>query len=121
MTAREPPPLLDPATIDACLVGLAGWRRDGDRLIGVYRTHGWKGSAMLAGAVAHLCEVAWHHPELVVTWDRVEIRLWTHESGGVTARDTALAAALDRFLRWAPPAPLEGTPTGPRFGYLKPD
>lgn len=36
-----------------------------------------------------------HHPEFTNVWNRVDFRLTTHDSGGVTARDLALAQAIN--------------------------
>jgi len=44
--------------------------------------------------VALLAEKADHHPEWSNVYNRVEIVLSTHEAGGVTARDVALARAI---------------------------
>ncbi|HBS33738.1 MAG TPA: 4a-hydroxytetrahydrobiopterin dehydratase, partial [Parvularcula sp.] len=35
------------------------------------------------------------HPEWSNVWNRVDIRLTTHDAGGLTARDFALAAFID--------------------------
>ena len=48
--------------------------------------------------VAILAEKADHHPEWSNVYNRVEITLTTHDAGGVTAKDTALAAAIDALL-----------------------
>jgi 4a-hydroxytetrahydrobiopterin dehydratase len=48
--------------------------------------------------VALLAEQAGHHPEWSNVWNRVEITLSTHDAGGLTARDAALAAAIDALL-----------------------
>lgn len=36
-----------------------------------------------------------HHPDWRNSWNRVEVRLTTYDAGGVTARDVALAEAMD--------------------------
>jgi 4a-hydroxytetrahydrobiopterin dehydratase len=38
-----------------------------------------------------------HHPEIRNVWNRVEFRLWTHDSGGITARDEELAHAINEI------------------------
>jgi 4a-hydroxytetrahydrobiopterin dehydratase len=38
-----------------------------------------------------------HHPEFTSVWNRVDIRLTSHDAGGVTDRDRALSAVIDRF------------------------
>jgi 4a-hydroxytetrahydrobiopterin dehydratase len=39
-----------------------------------------------------------HHPEFTNVWNRIDFRLTSHDSGGVTDRDLALAEAINRLL-----------------------
>jgi 4a-hydroxytetrahydrobiopterin dehydratase len=39
-----------------------------------------------------------HHPEFTSVWNRVDFRLTSHDAGGVTARDTALAEAINALV-----------------------
>ncbi|WP_294394617.1 4a-hydroxytetrahydrobiopterin dehydratase [uncultured Sphingomonas sp.] len=48
--------------------------------------------------VALLAERADHHPEWSNVWNRVDILLTTHDCGGLSARDVALAQAIDAFV-----------------------
>jgi 4a-hydroxytetrahydrobiopterin dehydratase len=45
--------------------------------------------------IAALAEAADHHPEIFNVYDRIELRLTTHDSGGLTARDFDLASEID--------------------------
>ena len=45
--------------------------------------------------VAMHAEKVDHHPEFTCAWNRVDFRLTSHDRGGVTASDTALAAVID--------------------------
>ncbi len=91
-----------------------------------YRTEGWKGTLMVVNAVGHLAEAAWHHPDLTVSYAFVIVKLSTHSSKGVTARDFALAIKIEEFIQWQPGQEdgglLEGTPNDDqRFRYIKYD
>jgi 4a-hydroxytetrahydrobiopterin dehydratase len=48
--------------------------------------------------VALLAETADHHPEWSNVYNRLDIRLTTHDAGGLSARDAAMAQAIDRML-----------------------
>ncbi|NKE44184.1 4a-hydroxytetrahydrobiopterin dehydratase [Roseomonas frigidaquae] len=45
--------------------------------------------------VALLAEKHDHHPEWSNVWNRVEILLTTHDAGGLSERDVAMAQAID--------------------------
>ena len=49
--------------------------------------------------VALAAEAAGHHPDWSNSWDRVVIDLVSHDAGGITDRDVALAEAINRILR----------------------
>ena len=48
--------------------------------------------------VALLAEKVDHHPEWSNVWNRVEIALTTHDAGGLSHRDVALARAIDALI-----------------------
>lgn len=49
--------------------------------------------------VALHAEKADHHPEFTSVWNRVDFRLTSHDSGGITDRDRMLAEAIDSLAR----------------------
>lgn len=104
---------------------LPRWRHEGGCLEREYRTAGWKGTLMVANAIGHLAEVAWHHPDLALSWDRVVVKLSTHSARGITDKDFALARRIEDLVTWRPGTeggPLEGTPADdPRFAYIRYD
>lgn len=45
--------------------------------------------------VAMHAEKVDHHPEFTSAWNKVDFRLTSHDAGGVTERDVALARVID--------------------------
>lgn len=101
---------------------LPRWRLEGGSIRRTYRTAGWKGSLLVVATIGHLAEAAWHHPEILVSYASVEVRLDTHDAKGITDKDFALAAKIEEVLGWQPGkdgGPLEGTPLDPRHAYIR--
>jgi 4a-hydroxytetrahydrobiopterin dehydratase len=92
--------------------GLTGWYLDEGWLKRKYNTAGWPTTLMLVNAIGYLCEAAWHHADLSVTWGKVWVKLKTHSAGGITDKDFALARKIEDVVLWKPEAggPLEGIP-----------
>ena len=94
--------------------GMEGWYLDGERgwLRREYATDGWQATLMLVNAVGFLCEAAWHHADLSVTWGKVWVKLKTHSAGGITDKGFALARKIAEVVPWRPEegSPLEGIP-----------
>ena len=53
--------------------------------------------AFLTRVAAH-AEAVDHHPEFTSVWNRVDFRLTSHDAGGITGRDHALAKAIDDLV-----------------------
>ena len=64
-----------------------------------YETNGWPFTMLVVGAIAFLAESADHHPDLVVTWPSVTVKLSSHDAGGLTDRDFSLARKIDETVR----------------------
>jgi 4a-hydroxytetrahydrobiopterin dehydratase len=47
--------------------------------------------------VGDLAEREGHHPDIYLTWGKVEITIWTHKIDGLTESDFVLAAKIDKI------------------------
>ena len=92
--------------------GLDGWYLEDGWLRRKYNTDGWPTTLMLTNAIGYLCEAAYHHADLSVTWGKLWVKLQTHSAGGITDKDFSLAKKIEEVVLWRPPpgGPLEGTP-----------
>ena len=87
--------LLSEAEIEAALGELSGWRCEDGRLRRAYTF------ADFSAAIAFMVEVAFdaerlgHHPDWSNVYNRVDVTIWSHDLGGVSARCVALAGAMD--------------------------
>ena len=75
-----------------------GWTREGDALTRTYRFRDFAEAFAFLTRVAEHAERVDHHPEFTSVWNRVDFRLITHDAGGLTERDVALAKAIDRLI-----------------------
>lgn len=107
------PKPLSASEITERLKALPGWRVEGGAIVRDYTTDGWPTTLMLVNAIGFFAEAADHHPDLAVSWGKVQVKLWTHSAGGVTASDVELAGVIEQTALWRPQAgksDLRGTP-----------
>ena len=91
-------PRLSEAEIEARLVTLPGW---------LITTHGelsrkfpqadFSAGLAFVNELAGAAEAADHHPDVLLTYPAVTITLTTHDSGGLTAKDFALAHQIQNI------------------------
>ena len=90
-------PLLSEAERTSALDGLSGWSYDAGRngIAKSFKFADFGEAFAFMTRVALAAEKADHHPEWSNVWNRVDIRLTTHDAGGLTGRDVALAKRID--------------------------
>lgn len=95
-----PIPRLTEAERDAALPGLAGWslRADGLAIEREFRFSDFSEAFGFMTRVALLAEKSDHHPEWSNVWNRVHVTLTTHDAGGLSQRDIAMARAIEGVL-----------------------
>jgi 4a-hydroxytetrahydrobiopterin dehydratase len=81
---------------------LPEWKQEQVYIARTYDTGDWQRTSMLAGAIAYLGEKAFHHPDLFLSYPRLKVLLTTHDSGGITEKDIALAEKIEELATWKP-------------------
>jgi 4a-hydroxytetrahydrobiopterin dehydratase len=79
----------------AAALAVLQWDRDGDELVKVVTRKDFGEAMQFVNAVALLADGANHHPDIAISWNRVTLRVTTHDAGGLSQLDLDLAAAID--------------------------
>ncbi len=87
---------------------LSHWYLEAGHICRDYKTSGWRATMLLAGALGHLAEAAYHHPELILNYSALAVRLRTHSADGITRKDFELANQFESVATWQPGRSGEG-------------
>jgi 4a-hydroxytetrahydrobiopterin dehydratase len=71
------------------------WERHGDEIRKPFECASFPDAIMFVVRVGFLAEAADHHPDLDVRWRTVTVALSTHDAGGLTGLDLAMAESID--------------------------
>jgi 4a-hydroxytetrahydrobiopterin dehydratase len=74
---------------------LAGWRLDGDMLKRRFEFRDFTDALAFVNRLSAEAERLDHHPDITFGWGYAEIATTTHDRGGITDMDMALAEAID--------------------------
>ncbi|MFQ5565779.1 MAG: 4a-hydroxytetrahydrobiopterin dehydratase [Paracoccaceae bacterium] len=86
-------PALTPELIEA------GWQLsdDGTAISRTFRFRGFRDAMVWMARAAFEAEQLNHHPEWFNVYNRVEVRLTTHDAGGLTGKDIELARRMEKI------------------------
>lgn len=83
--------------ITAGLQATPGWQRQGDKLARQFKFASFVEAFGFMSSVALVAEKLDHHPEWKNVYNRVEVELTTHDSGGITLLDFELARRMNEL------------------------
>ena len=89
------PSKLTPAEIEHRLKPLTRWRLEAGALTRTFDFPNFVEALALTNRIGAIAEAQAHHPDIFLTWGRVELRIWTHDIGGLSEGDFSLAAEID--------------------------
>ena len=100
-------------------LNLAGWYLEDGWLRRKYNTDGWPQTLMAVNAIGYLCEAAYHHADLSVTYAELWVKLQTHSAGGITDKDFELARKIEDTVLWRPSGGALGNGNPEKFVFAK--
>lgn len=90
--------LLSQRQIDQALTALPGWTCDGKALRRTFVFPDFVAAVAFVNRLVAPAEAQNHHPDITLSYNRVTLSLTTHDAGGLTAKDLALARALQPLV-----------------------
>ena len=83
------------AQIKSALAKIPGWKKNGTVISRTFQFKDFPAAVKFVDAAAEIAEAAWHHPDIDIRWNKVTLALTTHDAGGLTEKDFALAKKFD--------------------------
>jgi 4a-hydroxytetrahydrobiopterin dehydratase len=83
--------------IAAALAELDGWGFQDEAFVRTFRFPDFVHAVDFVEQLAEVAEGQKHHPDIDIRYNKVTLRLSSHDAGGVTQRDVKLAEALQQF------------------------
>jgi 4a-hydroxytetrahydrobiopterin dehydratase len=90
-------PKLSTVEIKMGLKDLPGWSKRNRSITRTYQFKDFVAAIQFVNGVAKMAEKAWHHPDIDIRWNQVTLTFTTHDQGGLTEKDFALAHQADRL------------------------
>jgi 4a-hydroxytetrahydrobiopterin dehydratase len=89
---------LNAAEIEEVLKIHPEWKLQGGKLVREWSFKDFVEAMQFVNRVATIAEAAGHHPDIDVRYNRVLLGLVSHDAGGITRRDAAMAGRIDTEL-----------------------
>lgn len=90
--------LLTPEALKQFLTEHPQWKHEGGMIRRTYEAPSFLEGIEFVSRVAKAAEAADHHPDIDIRWRKVTLALVTHDAGGLTWRDTKVAAEADTLF-----------------------
>lgn len=84
--------------IEQELTGLNGWSYNDDGILKNFVLKDFKEAIGVMVSIGEVAEQMNHHPEWFNVYNKLNIRLSTHDAGGVTNKDVELAQKIEDII-----------------------
>ncbi len=96
-------PKLEPTDVHLAMAALSGWTLD------IHPQHhtaclsqnwtlpNFEAAVARFNQIAQLAKAQDHHPEVLLSYTHLQVRIWTHDVAGLSHKDFILAQAIDQL------------------------
>jgi len=95
--AAPPVQKLEESKLLPSLALIPQWNLQDGKIVRTFQFKDFPAGIKFVEVVAGLAEQAWHHPDIDIRWNKVTLTLTTHDAGGLTEKDFALARQFDKI------------------------
>ena len=86
---------ISPEAVEDWVAARSRWHFRDDAISKTYAFPSFRSAIVFVNRVATIADEVDHHPDIDIRYDKVSLRLWSHDAGGVTERDLKLAERID--------------------------
>lgn len=87
-----------PNEVRSAMALVPGWRKLRGELVRVFEFADFPAALRFVNRVGRAAERVQHHPDIDIRWNKVTLRLVTHDAGGLTEKDFALARHIGQTV-----------------------
>ena len=96
-SAAPPVQKMAEGQIPAALASVPNWSINGTMISRTFQFKDFPAAIRFVQTVAIIAEEAWHHPDIDIRWNKVTLKLTTHDASGLTEKDFSLAQQFDKL------------------------
>jgi 4a-hydroxytetrahydrobiopterin dehydratase len=75
-----------------------GWERRGDLISRTFNFENFKEAMAFVNKAADIADAMDHHPDILISYNVVQLSVFTHSEGGLTDKDFQLAKKINEIL-----------------------
>ena len=89
--------VLSEKELQQSLLQLPGWKKHGNTIERAFQFDNFLRAMEFVNRIAEAAEAVNHHPDILVSYNKVTLTLVSHDSGGVTQRDIRMAGKINEL------------------------
>ena len=88
-------PALTTKQVSLHLKAVPNWSKRAQTILRTFKFEGFLKAIEFVNRIARKAQKVNHHPDIDIRFDKVTLKLTTHDEGGITAKDFSLAGPCD--------------------------
>ncbi|WP_036481896.1 4a-hydroxytetrahydrobiopterin dehydratase [Myxosarcina sp. GI1] len=95
----KPATVLSKTEISQKLQQFPGWTQKNNKIVKTFEFKDFVAAVDFVNRLVEPAELAGHHPDIAINYNKVTVSLTTHDAGGITNQDFALAETISQLTK----------------------